>query len=586
MVGDRFSFTAFNVNGFRGGYGSIQEQVVFPIEHNIPTMELLGDKNPIIPSTTEQGKEHHLLKEQNQQQKQHDFKFDNLMLEEFSFDPAPQQAQPFQDTSALTKNQAVGKTSSQQLVGYINNKQVPPPRSLASSLDLLSNYGSRLKRLRGRNLSNTESCVDLQKLSTEEIIRVAGARYVQYSSQWQDNFCIPVHPYNQLGLAGLSEEENRDVEVAQFLLAAAERVGCQQFERASTLLLHCQWNSSAVGNTVQRVVFHFAQALGERINKEIGGVMALKGSQKNPEREQIEKLKEDTNFAFICHKKIPFNQVMQFAGVQAMAEHVASKTKIHLIDLDVGHGLMSTVLMQALAERHERPVELLKITAIGHGGKRELEEVGKRLVSFAESLNLPILFKAVFVKDIIELREDHFELEDDEAVAVYCPYLLRTMVSSPDSLDNLMRVIRKIKPAIMIVLEVEANHNSPSFVNRFIEALFYFSAFFDCDETCLKQDDECRMRLEAILSEGIRNIVAMEDRERTVRNVKIDVWRRFFARFRMVETGFSESSLYQANLVVKKFAFGNICTIGKNGKCLIIGWKGTPLHSISAWKFL
>ena len=52
----------------------------------------------------------------------------------------------------------------------------------------------------------------------------------------------------------------------------------------------------------------------------------------------------------------------------------------------------------------------------------------------------------------------------------------------------------------------------------------------------MKQDYECRMRIEGILSEGIRNIVAMEDGERMVRNVKIDVWRRFFARYRMVET--------------------------------------------------
>jgi len=61
--------------------------------------------------------------------------------------------------------------------------------------------------------------------------------------------------------------------------------------------------------------------------------------------------------------------------------------------------------------------------------------------------------------------------------------------------------------------------------------------------------------------------------------------RAFFSRFRMVEVGFSESSLYQASLIPKQFPYGDSCTLEKNGNCLIIGWEGTPLHSLSAWKF-
>ncbi|KAL5122202.1 DELLA protein RGL2 [Glycine soja] len=417
MGSDPFSSTPFNFNEFQGGYGSIQrEDVVLQGEHGFSsTMESLRGRNN-LPTTSEQN-----------QKQQHDLNFDPLMIEEFNFEPIQQPKQPLQETKEPKKN-----------------KQVLP--SSLASLELLSNYGSRFKRLGKQNISDSsvQTCVGPQKLSTEEIMRLAGARYIQHSTQLCDDVCFPVHPYG-FGLGVLSQEENRDIELAQFLLAAAERVGCQQFERASMLLSsHFQWNSSGDG-AVQRVVFHFAQALLERIRRETGG--------------------------------------------------------------------------KALAERQEKQVELLKVTAIGLQGKTELEETGKG-------------------------------------------------------------------PSIMVVLEVEAMHNSPSCVNRFIEALFFYAAFFDCIGTSMKQDHECRMRIEGILSEGIRNIVAMEDGERTVRNVKIDVWRRFFARYRMVETTFSESSLYQANLVAKKFACGNFCTVDRNGKCLIVGWKGTPIHSISVWKFL
>lgn len=576
---DHFSSTALNFNGIPVGHGSVEE-VVFQGKHSFSGMELLGDINPL---STENVKGAKMFNDQNQQQQQQqELKVDSLMLEEINFDPYLQPTQPFQETTGL-KNHGVASSE------HIENRIHVSP-SLAS-LELLRNHGSRFKRLSGQHInnlrSNTETCLDLnihQRMSSEEIMRVAGARYVQYCAHWNDGFCIPMHPYG-FDIGGLSEEENRDVELAQFLFAAAERVGCNQFERASKLLLHCQWNSSPTGNAVQRVVFHFAQALRERIDKETGRVMMIKGSERNEERELLQNM--DTNNSLICHQKIPFNQVMQFTGTQAIVEHVASETKIHLIDLDIKSGVQCTALMQALAERQDIPVELLKVTAIGlNPFKTKIEETGKNLKSFAESLNLPFSYKAVLVAHMSEIKEEYLEIEENEAVAVYSPYFLRTMISRPDCMEIFMRVIRNIKPSIMIVLEMEANHNSPSFVNRFIETLFFYSAFFDILETCMKEEDECRMMTEAILSAGIRNIVATEGRERTIRNVKIDVWRRFFARYRMVETGFSQSSLYHADLVAKEFALGKFCTMERNGKCLTVGWKGTPMHSISAWRFL
>lgn len=93
--------------------------------------------------------------------------------------------------------------------------------------------------------------------------------------------------------------------------------------------------------------------------------------------------------AVTCHQKIPFNQEMQFSRVQAIVENVTSKTKVHLINFDIGCGVQCTALIQALAERQEKQVELLKVTAIGLQGKTELEETGKGLVNLAESLNFP-----------------------------------------------------------------------------------------------------------------------------------------------------------------------------------------------------
>ena len=61
----------------------------------------------------------------------------------------------------------------------------------------------------------------------------------------------------------------------------------------------------------------------------------------------------------------------------------------------------------------------------------------------------------------------------------------------------MMKMIRNINPCIMVVTEVEANHNAPSFVHRFVDLLFYYSAYFDCLDACMERDDPNRMITES-----------------------------------------------------------------------------------------
>lgn len=288
-----------------------------------------------------------------------------------------------------------------------------------------------------------------------------------------------------------------------------------------------------------------------------------------------------------CHAQLPFCQILKFAGIQAIVEKLSDSKKIHIIDLGIRTGLQWTILMQDLASRRECPLELLKITAMGTTARKTLDDTGKRLTSFAESMNIRFSFNIVMVSDMHELKKELFELDDEETVAVYSMFTLRPLLAQPDQLEALMKAMRNLNPIVMVVTEVEANHNSKSFVKRFTEALFYFSAFFDCVDSSMKGDDTNRTVLESLYVRfGIRDIVAAEGEKRKIRNVKIDVWRAFFGRFGMVEEELSMSSLYQAELVAKRFAGGSFCTFDKNGSTLLCGWKGTPLYFVSVWKFL
>ncbi|PNT50622.1 hypothetical protein POPTR_002G195600v4 [Populus trichocarpa] len=508
--------------------------------------------------------------QQQPQQQQSPPKSSYLTLDDFLGSCLPAPAQPMQEIKRL---ESIAK----------NSKETLYTPALSSSLQLLRKYGSR-KEIECSQLGGASDETwfsTRKKLSTEEIIRVAGSRFIQFSDQRYDDFSMLMHPFGY-ALSGLSEEETRDVELTHLLLATAEKVGYQQFDRASRLLSRCEWVASERSNPLQRVVYYFAEALQGRIHKATGRFIPeeMKGK---PNCETLHGL--STHLAHLSmHQNVPISQVMQLTAIQAIIENVGSARKIHLIDLEIRSGVQWTALMQALADRQRR-LDHLKITAVGLRGIQKIEETGKRLEIFARSMNFPFTFKPIQVSCMSEIKEELFETAADEAMVVVANMILRTMLSRPACLENLMRVIKNLNPSIMIVGEVEANHNSPTFVNRFIEALFFYGAYFDCLETCLKQNTEHRTITEATFSNGIENIVTMEGTDRIARSVKMDVWRAFFSRFRMVEVGFSESSLYQAGLIPKQFPCGSSCTLEKNGKCLIVGWKGTPLHSLSAWKF-
>ncbi|CAN1792176.1 GRAS family protein RAM1 [Linum perenne] len=280
------------------------------------------------------------------------------------------------------------------------------------------------------------------------------------------------------------------------------------------------------------------------------------------------------------HEKIPFYQVSHLSGIQILLENVGNSKRIHVIDVQIRTGLQWTAMMQALASRRDCRVELLKITAVGTIGSRNLmEETGRRLTSFALSMNVPFRFEIV-TGSIDDLHEEMFDIDPREALAVYFENYLSSLIGDPDRMEALMKLFRSFNPRIMVVLEMEANHNSLTFAHRFVEALFSYAAMEE------EGDGENRMAIESmVLREAIRNVVVKEGEDKKFRNVRIDVWRTLLARFSLVESKMSAVVLYQAKLVLKRFPSRRFCKVYVDGKSLIVGWKETPMISISSWKF-
>ncbi|CAN0922515.1 DELLA protein GAI1 [Linum grandiflorum] len=417
-----------------------------------------------------------------------------------------------------------------------------------------------------------------QEPSLPEIIRIAAASFIKSSSRPPgDDDDEPLFDLNFSYSEGLTKK----VQHVQYLMRAAENVCCHKYEQAISLLEVCDSLSSRTGNLTERVVYYFAHALRERVYSESG----VKISSLVEEFEKLnveEALTAPSPILGVIYAKIPFYQVGQLAGVQAIVESVERAKRIHIIDLRIRNGMQWTALIQALASRRKRAPEMLKITAIVTSTANSfVHETGERLAKFAESMQIPFAFRTVTVHNMFELDKNMFDLDPRDAVAIFSEYALHDLILNPTQLEAFMFVMRDIRPTVMVVIEIEAELNGLNFGHRFVEALFHYGAYFDCVDSCLGGDNKLVME-SMFLSEQV-NAVLVKEMKRTA---TVEVWRKFFGRFWMVEDSLSPTTMETVNLLLCRFSGGRCCTVDLDGRSLVVGWKGTPIFSLSTWNFL
>ncbi|CAN0922524.1 Protein SLENDER RICE1-LIKE 1 [Linum grandiflorum] len=292
----------------------------------------------------------------------------------------------------------------------------------------------------------------------------------------------------------------------------------------------------------------------------------------------------------VIYEKIPFYQIRQLAGVQAIVESVEKAKRIHIIDLKIRNGMQWAALLQALASRKKGALAVLKITAIVTETEKEksVVQTGERLARFAESMKIPFVFKTVAVHDMLEIRNKQFDIDPREVVAVFCENSLHELIQKPSQLEAFMGVIRNIRPKVMVVIEREANFNSLNFGQRFVEVLFHYGAYFDCIDACLGSDEEGNKMVmeEGLVREQVNDALVKEENKEMKRSVTVDVWRKFFRRFWMVEASLSPTTMDTVDVLLSRFTGGSCCSVDMDGRSLVVGWKGVPIFSFSTWKFL
>jgi DELLA protein len=377
-------------------------------------------------------------------------------------------------------------------------------------------------------------------------------------------------------------EEDSGIRLVHMLMTCAESVQRGALAFAGSLIEDMQALLTRVntGCGIGKVAEYFIDALRRRIFSPQSACFGGSGSASPYENEVLYH-----HFYEAC----PYLKFAHFTANQAILEAFDGHDCVHVIDFNLMHGLQWPALIQALALRPGGP-PLLRLTGIGPpspDGRDSLREVGLRLAELARSVNVRFAFRGVAATRLEDVKPWMLQVGPKEAVAVNSIMQLHRLLGSDSTRNSPVEVvlgwIRNLNPKIMTVIEQEANHNQPGFMDRFTEALYYYSTMFDSLEACTLQPEKALA--EIYIQREICNVVCCEGSARVERHEPLGKWRARLgqAGFRPLHLG--SNAFKQASMLLTLFSAEGYCVEEKEG-CLTLGWHSRPLIAASAWQAL
>ncbi|MED6173429.1 hypothetical protein PIB30_059247 [Stylosanthes scabra] len=367
--------------------------------------------------------------------------------------------------------------------------------------------------------------------------------------------------------------EDTGVRLVHALMACAEAIQEGNLDLADVLVRHASLLASQQGGAMRKVATNFSHALARRIY----------GAYPNDSISMSPSLSDMLHVHF--YEACPYLKFAHFTANQAILEAFSAATTVHVIDFGLKQGLQWPPLMQALALRPGGP-PAFRLTGIGptspDNNTDTLQQVGWRLAQLARTIRVRFEFRGFTCNSLSDLDPTVLDIRPGESVAVNSVFELHRLLAKPGSLEMVLNTVKRIEPEIVTVVEQEANHNGPVFLERFTEAMHYYSSLFDSMEGSVNNEDGALV--EVYLGRQICNVVACEGEERVERHETLAQWRNRMgsAGFEPVRLG--SNAFRQARMLLALFAGGEGYRVEENDGCLLLGWQTRPLIATSAWR--
>ncbi|KDP33167.1 hypothetical protein JCGZ_13432 [Jatropha curcas] len=372
----------------------------------------------------------------------------------------------------------------------------------------------------------------------------------------------------------LIDSQETGIRLVHTLLACAEAVQQDNLKLAEALLKHIGLLAASQASSMRKVATYFAEALARRIYKIYP-------------QESLDPSYSDT-LEMHFYETCPYLKFAHFTANQAILEAFSTANRVHVIDFGLKQGMQWPALMQALALRPGGPPSF-RLTGIGPpqpNNTDTLQQVGWKLAQLAEAIGVEFEFRGFVANSLADLQPEMLDVRPDvETVAVNSVFELHRLLARPGGIDKVLSSVKAMKPKIVTIVEQEANHNGPVFLDRFTEALHYYSSLFDSLEgsgSVVPSQD--LVMSELYLGRQICNVVAWEGADRVERHETLAQWRTRIdaAGFEPVHLG--SNAYKQAGMLLDIFAGGDGYRVEEKDGCLMLGWHTRPLIVTSAWK--
>ncbi|CAN4126823.1 unnamed protein product [Withania somnifera] len=382
----------------------------------------------------------------------------------------------------------------------------------------------------------------------------------------------------------LVDSQETGVRLVHTLMACAEAVQQENFNLADALVRHIGILAVSQSGAMRKVATYFAEALARRIYKIYP-------------QDSIESSYTDV-LQMHFYETCPYLKFAHFTANQAILEAFTHCNKVHVVDFSLKQGMQWPALMQALALRPGGP-PTFRLTGIGPpqpDNTDALQQVGWKLAQLADTIGVEFEFRGFVANSLADLDAPILDIRpsETEAVAVNSVFELHRLLSRPGAIEKVLGSIKQMSPKIVTIVEQEANHNASVFIDRFNEALHYYSTMFDSLESSsssssgLSQpsiNNQDLVMSEVYLGRQIFNVVACEGSDRVERHETLNQW-----RVRMNKSGYDpvhlgSNAFKQASMLLALFAGGDGYRVEENDGCLMLGWHTRPLIATSAWKF-
>ncbi|CAM6091387.1 unnamed protein product [Calypogeia fissa] len=372
-------------------------------------------------------------------------------------------------------------------------------------------------------------------------------------------------------LEKFTEKDEEGLHLLGLLMQCAEALSADNYDAANEILPQLHEFASPYGTPVQRVAAYFAEGMSSRLlNCYIQMCnplpkIQLLGTQTIVAAFQV--------FNGIC----PFVKFSHFTANQAILEAFEGEGSVHIIDIDIMQGLQWPALFHILAARPGGPPRV-RITGLGTS-MDALEATGRRLSNFAQSLGLPFQYTPV-AERIGNVDAKTLKVRKGDVLAVH--WLHHSLYDVTGSDIRTLQLLQSLSPKVITMVEQDLSF-SGSFLNRFVEALHYYSALFDSLGASFPEDHGDRHIVEQqLLSCEIKNILAVGGPARTG-EVKFEQWRDQLGQAGFKPVSLSGNAATQASLLLGMFPCEGYTLVKQNGT-LKLGWKDLCLYTASAWK--